>query len=457
MKLISKPRLILSVPLSLLFILLLTQFSSQPLAAAPSFGQAITNIQTETQIVYIQFQPDVSRADAAQTIAQMGGALSDWLEPLHIAKVQLSATVDKAFTSNLWELAQNESSIQFLESGAVIAGDTLNHDAADDYNDPSFAVADESYGQRKVEALAAWEIITGTQEVIIAILDTGINPEHPEFEGRIIMGYDYINDDADPTDDHGHGSHVSGIAAAALNNGQGAAGICPNCSILAVKVLNENNAGTWGSAAQGIIYAVDNGARVINLSLGANVPSNTIKSAIDYAQENGVLIVAAAGNSASSNYFYPAAYEGIMGISATNSNDELWGLSNRGEYIDVAAPGHLIYGPSKSLDHEFGGYVYKSGTSMAAPFVAGLAGLLFSQDPSRTAEDVVGIITQSADDLGDAGRDDYFGYGRINVLAAVNFDVGQAPGTTKLPPLLANEGAAAQTGQTLYLPILQRN
>ncbi|MEZ4660814.1 MAG: S8 family peptidase [Caldilineaceae bacterium] len=454
MKLISKPRLISRILVTLFFTLLLTPFSSQPAAASPFFAQAITNMQTEAEIIYVQFQPDISRAAAEQAVAQMGGMLIDWLEPLHTARVQVGTTTAKTSFRRMWTLAQDEPSIQFVEPGSVIMGDAATSETTADYNDPSLAVADESYGLTRVQALDAWDAITGTQDVIIAVLDTGINPEHPEFAGRIIMGYDYINDDADPTDDHGHGSHVSGIAAAALNNGHGAAGICPNCSILAVKVLNENNAGTWWSAAQGIIYAVDNGARVINLSLGANVPSNTIKSAIDYAQENGVLIVAAAGNSASSNDFYPAAYDGILGISATNSSDELWGLSNHGAFIDVAAPGHLIYGPNKSLDDEYGGYVYKSGTSMAAPYVTGLAGLLFSQDPSRTATDVADIIMQSADDLGAPGRDDNFGHGRINVLAAINYDVETTPGTTQLPPPVANEGPVGKTGKTLYMPIL---
>ena len=473
MKLISTPRSFPFLPLTLIFTLLLMLFHSQPAGAAPSFTQGIDRSQAESGFVYIQFQSDVSRAVAEQTLGQMNAVLVDWLAPLHIAKVQMGAETGKASFQTFRALAANEPSIQFVESGATVVGNPLITDDANDepsdepndetdddeigYNDPSLKVADESYGLTQVHALEAWDIITGTPEVIIAVLDSGINAEHPEFAGRVIMGYDYINDDDDPTDDHGHGSHVSGIAAAALNNGQGVAGICPNCSILAVKVLNENNAGTWWSAAQGILYAVDNGARVINLSLGANVPSNTIKSAIDYAQEHDVLIVAAAGNAASSNNFYPAAYEGIMGISATDSSDELWGLSNRGAYIDVAAPGHLIYGPNKTLDDEYGGYVYKSGTSMAAPFVTGLAGLLFSQDPTRTAADVVNIITQSADDLGDPGWDDFYGYGRINVWAAVTYDLEQKSGTTTLPPPVAHEDITAQTGKTLYMPLLRRN
>lgn len=457
MKLLAKPRQIPFLILHLLCALTIISLAISPFAVAASSDTSTINGQVEAQTFYMQFQPGTTRSDAELTVAQMGGLVVGWLAPLHIAQVRHAPSTTLVTASSIWALAQSEPSITFVETGTIVTGEDLGDTFPSDYDDPALLIPDESYGLTQVHALEAWGVVTGTQEVIIAVLDTGINPNHPEFAGRIILGPDYINEDDDPTDDHGHGSHVAGIAAAALDNANGGAGICPNCSILAVKVLNENNAGTWWSAAQGITYAVDHGARVINLSLGANVPSSTIKSAIDYALEKGVFIVAAAGNSASSNRFYPAAYDGVVGVSATNSSDEPWGLSNRGSFIDVAAPGHLIFGPDKTLENEYGGYVYKSGTSMAAPHVAGLAGLLFSQHQERTSEEVFGIITQSASDLGEGSWDDFYGYGRIDALAAVTFDTEAAPGTTKVPPPQANEDELAQIGKTIYLPISRRN
>jgi thermitase len=149
--------------------------------------------------------------------------------------------------------------------------------------------------------------VTGSQQIIIAVVDSGIKLNHPEFKGRLVAGYDFSNKDAVPDDDSGHGTHVAGIVAAALDNGEGVAGVCPNCALMPVKVLNENNLGSWSQLARGILFAVDNGARVLNLSLGASTSSETLASAIDYAIESGVIVIAAAGTFNSDEPFYPAA------------------------------------------------------------------------------------------------------------------------------------------------------
>ncbi|MEZ4674225.1 MAG: S8 family serine peptidase [Caldilineaceae bacterium] len=188
------------------------------------------------------------------------------------------------------------------------------------------------------------------------------------------------------------------------------------------QVLNQNNAGTWSSVAKGILYAADHGARVINLSLGAAVSSQTLENAITYAQSHNVLVVAAAGNMGVDRKFYPAALDGVLAVSATDAQDQHWNLSNFGDYIDVAAPGYAIFSTYHDMNNYYAGYNYMSGTSMASPFVAGLAGLLYSQNPTRTPSDVTNLITSTADQLGTTMHDPYFGYGRINVARALAVD-----------------------------------
>jgi len=225
-----------------------------------------------------------------------------------------------------------------------------------------------------------------------------------------------VNDDDDPADDQGHGTHVAGIAAAAINNGQGIAGIAGQSLILPVKVLNENNQGTWADVAEGIIYAVDQGARVINLSLGSTADSSTVHDAVLYAWSHNVVIVAAAGNDGTTTPYYPAAYAEVIGVSATTPDDVRAGFSSYGTHISVAAPGATIYSTTPGNSYSF-----KSGTSMAAPHVSGLAALLLAQDGSRTNAEVRQIIEQSADDLGAPGWDEEYGYGRVNAYKAVTW------------------------------------
>jgi thermitase len=284
---------------------------------------------------------------------------------------------------------------------------------------------------------------------VVAVIDTGINPNHPEFADRLVPGYDFVNFDETPEDDHGHGTHVAGIIAAGIN-GAGLAGLCPTCKIMPIKVLNSSNQGTWSVVVRGINFAVEQGAEVINLSLGAASGSETVRLAIQAAVDAGIVVVAAAGNNASSAPYYPAAYPGVIGVSATDNQDQLWGLSNYGENIDLAAPGYRIY--STYNDLSTGGYAYMTGTSMAAPFVAGLAALVISYAPTApTADATLTLMTANADDLGAAGWDQYFGNGRLNACKTVAATLG------------VDNGACSESGGenggdavAVFLPVVTR-
>jgi thermitase len=274
-------------------------------------------------------------------------------------------------------------------------------------NDPSYS---KQWGLKKVGAATAWDVTEGSSSVKVAIVDTGVEYTHPDLAGKVIKGGDYVDNDKDPMDENGHGTHCAGIAAAVTNNGKGIAGMAPKVSIYAVRVLDANGSGTLDAVAKGIKDAADHGAKVISLSLGAPQGAQTLKDAINYAYSKGAVVVAAAGNESLPFPSYPAYYSKAIAVAATDRNDKRASFSNFGGWVDVAAPGVDIY--STFLG---GGYKSLSGTSMATPMVAGLAGLLASQGKSNA--EIRTAIEESADEISGTGL--YWTHGRINAVHAV--------------------------------------
>jgi subtilisin family serine protease len=290
----------------------------------------------------------------------------------------------------------------------------------------------------------------------VAIIDTGIDLSHPDLVDKIwanpgenpdnsadddgngyvddVHGYDFVNEDGDPGDDHGHGTHVAGIVAAATDNGLGVAGMAPANPLMALKVLSSSGEGSYFDVARAIDYAREQGARVMNLSLAGLDDSSVLHEAVQAATAAGAVVVAAAGNCGSGcsiegQYYvnpilYPAAYDEVLAVGATGGNDEIASLSEHHPYVDVAAPGIGVYSTTRG-----GGYGYKSGTSMATPHAAGLVALLWAAAPALTQAEVVEQIAQGAEDLGAPGKDDYYGWGRINARSSL---------CALIPPLLAS-------------------
>lgn len=266
----------------------------------------------------------------------------------------------------------------------------------------------------QIFAEIGWNITSGNEDVPIAILDSGADPNHEDLKERITHGYNAFKDDGEFYDEHGHGTHVAGIIAAATNNVKGIAGVSWFNPILPVKVLNENAEGTAFEVANGIRWATDHGAKVINMSLGDTFDSKIMYDAIRYAYKNDVVLIAAAGNDNVDTPMYPAAYDEVLAVSAVDNKRHKAIFSNYGNHIDVTAPGEHI--PSTFLDNS---YVMMSGTSMAAPHVAGLAGLIRSINPDLTNKEVVELIRSTANDIGPIGVDPYYGFGEINVVKAL--------------------------------------
>ncbi|MCK5405638.1 MAG: S8 family serine peptidase, partial [Desulfobulbaceae bacterium] len=286
----------------------------------------------------------------------------------------------------------------------------------------------------------AWDATAGGG-VVVAVVDTGVRQSLEDLAGTAFMsGYDFVNDDYDPTDDQGHGSHVAGTIAQTTNNNLGVAGVAYNSTIMPVKVLDKRGSGTYDDVANGIDYAVTNRADVINLSLGGSSSLDILEDAVNDAWEAGVVVVCAAGNENSSESFYPAAYANAISVTATGGNDALASYSNYGDTVDIAAPGGDIgdYNGDdyndRILQNTFvrnkTGYYFFAGTSMASPHVAGVAALIKAVNPSLTNIDIRGILEDTAEDLGAERWDSSFGYGLVDAAAAVAAALASLPSCT---------------------------
>lgn len=267
------------------------------------------------------------------------------------------------------------------------------------------------WGVARIGADKVW--ISGSGNgVKIAIVDTGIQLDHPDLINNIVQGYDFVNNDTDASDDNGHGTHVAGLASASLNE-SGVVGVSYSAKLMPVKVLNAQGYGYLSDVAKGIYFATDNGAKVINLSLGSSTDSLVLKDAVNYAANKGVLVVAAAGNNGGAPCSFPAAYSNAICVVATDSKNLLASFSNIGG--ELAAPG--VYNYSTYLGST---YRYLSGTSMATPHVSGAAALLFSICQTCTSSEIRTLMRETAVDLGEVGQDILFGYGLIDLTAAVS-------------------------------------
>lgn len=236
----------------------------------------------------------------------------------------------------------------------------------------------------------AWKRTKGAEGIVIAVVDTGVAAGQADLDGAVRSGRNVIDGSADTHDDNGHGTFVAGVIAARADNGLGAAGVCPRCSILPVKVIGASGTGGAGAVAAGIRWAVDAGARVVNMSFAMPAPDPGVAAAVAYAHDHGVLLVAGAGNGGETAPTYPAAYPNVLGVAAVDSARELYPWSARGGWVAVSAPGCSISTGTDGGFHDF------CGTSSASAFVAGLAGLLLSGDPAATGDQVAHALTSTA-------------------------------------------------------------
>lgn len=361
----------------------------------------------------VKFKPGTP-AETVRSINARAG--SKEIDSIPALGVKLMTVAPGKTLDEMIALYKKNPNVSFAESDFVMSA-TLTP------NDPYYI--NNQTLDTKITAPSAWDISTGSSAVKIAILDTGIDLTHPEFAGRLTSGYDFVFGDADPTDDNGHGTACAGIAAATGNNSIGIPGMDWKATIMPVKVLDSSGIGFTSDIAKGMTYAADNGAKVLSMSFGGAL-SSTLQSGADYASGKGCVLVAASGNDGLLLDRYPASGRGVISVGALQG-DTIASFSNYGPNLDVVAPGVSIYTTLKG-----GGYTWFSGTSAATPYVAGLASLLFSTGSNQTSATVSQEITSTATDLGSAGWDQYYGWGRIDSLAALRAAGGASGGTT--PP-----------------------
>jgi len=292
-------------------------------------------------------------------------------------------------------------------------------------DDPYF---DQQWYLFNIEAPDAWDKSLG-EDVIIALVDSGVDLTHQDLADNILAdGKDFGDGDDDPGDENGHGTMVCGVIAGIQNNGLGISGVAPESKILPLKINPGGNDSFEASAvAEALLYASDYGVTVINLSIEFEEESQLVEEAIDYAYNKGCLIIAAAGNSNNPIVSFPASLDEVMAVSATDGTNVRASFSNYGPEIELSAPGEFIYTTSLG-----GGITIVDGTSFSAPLVSGVAALVAARNPYLEKEQLREYLIKTADDLGVAGRDDEYGYGKVNALKAVNI-VSCTPVVTVTP------------------------
>lgn len=320
--------------------------------------------------------------------------------------------------------AEGNFSLVRIPAGAALqnAADQLLKNKQVVYAEPNYQMkrdlipTDPGYKKQwylsKIQLPQAWDQTKGSANLTVAVIDDGVDQNQPELKGRIVYPYNAVTG-SNAYIPHNHATHVAGIIAAAMDN-TGITGIAPNVKIMPINVFNGEDADA-DVVAKAIKYAVDHHADVINLSLGSSDYSNLMDYYAQYAKSKGVVLVAAAGNYLSNIPVYPAALPAVIGVSATDQDDQFAVFSNYGSDIDLSAPGLDIYSTAVNGN----GYVLMSGTSMAAPIVSGVAALIRSKNPLLSPEQVEAILKKSAHDLGKKGWDPYYGYGRVDAYKAV--------------------------------------
>lgn len=372
----------------------------------------------------VRFLPGTTQAQKAQAARKDGGTLVRRIGALGLDVVSFPSLKARASAQ------ATERVLNGLKQNGFVAYAEPNYIYRVHFtpNDPRLG---SQWAWNKIQAPSAWDVTRGNSNTVIAVVDTGVQLNHPDLDGKLVAGYDFVQNDTSPDDGNGHGTHVAGTAAAETDNATGGAGTCPNCSIMPVRVLNNNGSGTLEAVANGITWAADNGADVINMSLGGPAGSPTLQSAVDYAWNRGVFLACAAGNSNTSAASYPAYYSNCFAVASTTQADARSSFSNYGNWVEAAAPGSSIY--STWLGS---GYRTLDGTSMATPHVAGLAGLLASQ--GQTNAQIRDQIMATADKIPGTGT--YWTGGRINANAAVSGGNQPPPPPPPPPSYLQNGG-----------------
>ena len=377
--------------------------------------------------VLVKFRASLDEAEITLFVTSFGSEIIERDPYLRVYRLRVPAGV---IITDMADAMSQDSRVEYAEPNFEgHGGNTLPNDT---FFSSQWHILNsgqtEGILDADIDGTEGWELTTGSDSIVIAVLDSGIDFSHPEFQGRLLPGYDFVNDDNDPTADHPHGLYVTGIIAANADNAFSIAGIDRNAKILPVKVLDEDNRGKTSDLADGLVYAANQGADIINLSL-IDYPANsrTLQNALEYAREAGAILISSAGNAGigDADVSGPGASPLTISVGATDHRDLRWASSATGDALDVVAPGIRV--PTVAVEKSFDSYTLFSGTSASAPVVSGIASLLLSRNPGLSHEQIELILKTSAEDLvglvpeDTEGRDDFYGAGRVNLLASLQF------------------------------------
>lgn len=375
--------------------------------------------------VLVQFRAETQLGRRAEMIAESGARVASPIAGLQVYVLELPEGADE---ENLLRSLKSRPEVEFAELDRILPPAQIAPD------DPWYA--NWEWQLRKIECPAAWLTSTGNSLVTIAVLDTGVDGAHEDLATKMVPGWNVFDNNSDARDVNGHGTLVAGTAAAASNNGRGVASIAWGCRIMPIRISDTSGLAYYSTMASGLIWAADHGARVANLSYRAST-SSTVATAAQYFQSKGGVVTVAAGNEGVFDSSSDNPY--VLTVGATDSNDQLYSWSNTGSNLDIVAPG-WAYTTVRS-----GGYSAASGTSFAAPIVAGVAALVISVNPSLSGADVQNMLKQSANDLGAGGWDTSFGWGRVNAAHAMSLATGGGGSGDLTPPTVSLTSPAANT------------
>lgn len=348
--------------------------------------------------VLVKFHDNILPAHARNIIAALGARDASEIPNIgvHILDLPYQAN-ERAFVRSF----QARSEVEFAELDRILEPGAIAP------NDPWYP---NQWSLAKIGAPTAWATTTGAADVTIAILDTGVDGSHPDLASKMVPGWNVYDNNSNTSDVVGHGTMVAGTAAAISNNGQGVASVAWGCSIMPIRISDLNGNATYSAAASGLNWAADHGAKVANISY-IMTDSSAVTSSARYFQSKGGVVTVSSGNS--STYDASADNPYVLTVGATNGDDVIYPWSNTGNNVDLVAPG-FVYTTVRG-----GLYSTASGTSVAAPTVAGVVALVISANPSLTPAEVQNVLKQSADDLGASGWDSSYGWGRVNAARAV--------------------------------------
>jgi thermitase len=366
------------------------------LALSASIGGASSQDFVKGRLL-VKFKASASDAQKAESIGKVHGKVAKKFESLGLQLIELPAGANERAQA---ALLKGRNGVDFAEPDFLFKGAYVS-------NDPQ---AGSEWHLAKIEANAAWDLTKGNAGVIIAILDSGVNPTS-DLAQQLVPGWNFYSNNGDTTDVNGHGSMVAGVASAATDNSNDVAGIGFNCKIMPLRISDSTGTASASSMAAALQYAADHGARVANLSFPAS-GSATVRSAAQYFMNKGGVVTMSSGNSGAFDATAENPY--VLTVSASTSSDTIAGFSTTGNMVDCAAPGDSILTTSAG-----GGSTWGSGTSFSAPAAAGVLALMYSANPNLGGQEASDLLKGSCDDLGPAGWDPGYGWGRINARRAV--------------------------------------